>query len=291
MKYYKPPLNLKFVGREKEIGSLKKIESRKKSSLVVVHGRRRVGKTELIEQYFRESNLLKFEGLQLNSTSQTRERTSECQAQINHCIATLGRYAGQEALFKSVKCQNWSEFFELLTPFVSAQKVTLYFEETQWLASYKDEFCARMKPYWDDIWRHNSNLTVVLSGSSPSFLVSQFLANKALYNRSNDLIQLEPFTLEEVNQYLGRLGKKEKLLAICSVGGIPEYLNRIMQNTSILNGLCEESFTKNGYFVDEYNRVFVSSLSESFHYRKVIELLSDKTFLTSVCPKNGILFF
>jgi hypothetical protein len=69
----------------------------------------------------------------------------------------------------------------------------LYFEELQWLANYRDDFLSEFKPFWDDTLRHNRKLRVIISGSAPAFIVSQFLSNSAMYNRSNHMIKLEPF--------------------------------------------------------------------------------------------------
>ncbi len=277
MKYFLPPPNKSFIGRQRELTILSEIDSQNEASIVVVHGRRRIGKTELIEQFFRNSNLLKFEGLQLGAKGVDGH---DERAQIEECVRMLGKYTEQEHVFKNVTCKNWSEFFELLTPYVSVGKIVLYFEELQWLAAYKDDFCARLKPFWDDKWRHNKKLRVVFSGSSPSFLVSQFLGDKALYNRSNHIIALHPFSLNELDEFLGKAGKREKIFAACCVGGVPGYLKRLNEGASIYDALCRESFMRNGYFSTEFSRVFVSSLASNSHYKRVVELLAKNRFLS-----------
>ena len=81
--------------------------------------------------------------------------------------------------------------------------MVLYLEELQWMANNSDDLLSEFKPYWDDALRHNPRLRVVISGSSPSFIVNQFLASRAMYNRSNHMMKLEPFGLAEIKAFLG----------------------------------------------------------------------------------------
>ncbi|MBF0316288.1 MAG: ATP-binding protein [Oligoflexia bacterium] len=259
-----------FIGRKRELNILQKIQEAKESAIVVVHGRRRVGKTELIEQFYRKHLVFKFEGLQVASELQ----------QLSECVSRLGSYLEQEHLFSHISCKSWSEFFKILSPIAEKQEVVLYFEELQWLCSYQDNFLAEMKPFWDDKWRHNQKLKIVFSGSSPSFIMKQFFSDKALYNRSVHTISLAPFSMEEISAFLGKLGKQEKLLAALAIGGIPEYLKQIKKTSSVYLGLCEKSFTLNGFFFEEYPRIFVSSMSHYSAYKKIIEELAKNKHLT-----------
>ncbi len=133
----------------------------------------------------------------------------------------------QEQVFHSLRVSSWRDLFALISPIAEKQTLTLYFEEVQWLAVYCGDFFAELKPSWGDKWRHNRKLRIVFSWSSPSFLVNQFLADKALYNRSQHQIALQPFSLHETSLVLGRIGLREKLLAVMVVGGVSEYLKQL----------------------------------------------------------------
>jgi uncharacterized protein len=284
--------NKSFIGRRPQIEQLTKIHSQKAAGLIVVYGRRRVGKTELIEQFFRKEPILKFEGLQQDPGSGTNKAPSTLR-QIWECQRRLSVYLGDTSILE-IEVKTWSQFFEILSPHVTKSNVILYFEEIQWLSNYSSDFLAAMKPFWDDKWRHNSGLRIVLSGSAPSFLVAQFLSDKALYARSEHLIEVEPFNLQEIDLFLQGRGRQEKLLAALTLGGIPEYLKRIQNEPSVLIGLCENAFKKNAYFVKEAEKIFVSSFAANKHFRNIIEYLSKRKHSTReelaaklVGPKAG----
>jgi len=278
MKYAVIRRNRDFVGRKRELSRLAEIHSRAEASIIVVHGRRRVGKTELIEQFFRKDRVLKFEGLQSPPPKQNQKRVFR-QRQIDHCVGLLADYA-QDVMLSRLKIERWYDFFKLLTPYISERPVILYFEETQWLAAYQSDLFAEMKPHWDDSWRHNAGLRVVFAGSSPSFLKKQFMSDQALYNRSQYTIALEPFSPKEVGAYLKDKGGHDRLLAGLCIGGVPEYLRLLRQEPSVTMGLAKHSFRRDAPLLNEYTKIFVSSMAHSQHYQQVIEALAHHRFLS-----------
>lgn len=270
--------NRNFVNRSRELDILTEVHKRKASALIVVSGRRRIGKTELIEQFFIGSPILKFEGIQPES-SRKRSYEAEVMYQIANCCHRLAKYLNQPA-FAKLALKSWTEFFELLVPYVKTGVVILYFEEIQWLASYSDKFTAELKPFWDDVFRHNESLRIVFSGSAPSFIARQFLRESALYNRSTTHIFLDEFSLSHTREYLVPISAKETLVAQLLIGGIPEYLKTLKGRRSVLQVICKESFSKDGFFFLEHDKIFVSSLAANKHYKNIIEMLAKKSYLT-----------
>lgn len=274
MKYYPITPNKSFIGRQRELKRLADIHAREESVVIVVYGRRRVGKTELIEQFFQKDKILKFEGLQPDFKNKKAAR-EERQVQIKECLLRLSIYFENPKLAK-LALESWTEFFELLDPIVKTQKLVVYFEEIQWLSNYASDFLASLKPFWDDSWRHNKNLRLVLCGSSPSFIMGEILSDKALYGRSLEQFHLQPFHLIEIRDFLGgdKIGLREVMLATLTVGGIPEYLKKFKQKGSVYQNLCKNSFLKDSVFSCEKDKIFVSSLSHSRNYENIINLLS-----------------
>ncbi|MBF0106143.1 MAG: AAA family ATPase [Deltaproteobacteria bacterium] len=261
--------NPRFIGRHDETACLQKIDRTGEASIIVVHGRRRVGKTELIEQVFRDRNLLKFEGIQNLPEKK----------QIEHCTEELCRYVNDD-LIKKLSIKNWKDFFEILARYVAEQKCTLYFEEIQWLADYRDDLIASLKYVWDNKFRHNKHLIIVLCGSSPSFVINHILKSKALYNRSQHEIPLKEFSLKETGEFLKKRSLREILDAYLLVGGIPEYLKWINRDSSVFLSLCKNSFVPGSFFSREFEKIFTSSLSERKGYKKIVEFLSKRRFAT-----------
>lgn len=265
-------LNQKFIKRVKEQETLNLIKKANEPVILIVHGRRRVGKTELIEQSFRERNLLKFEGLE----NQPKKD------QIAVVLDTLAEYA-EDPKISRLKLTKWRQVFELIYEYIKEGEWTLYFEEVQWLANYRSEFISDLKHVWDNKFKNNNKLIVILCGSSPSFMIEKVIKSKSLYNRSNHTLTVPEFNFSEARDFLcysNSISSFEVLDAYLTIGGIPEYLKYLRNKSSVATALADSSFKKDGFFVEEYEKVFTSSLGKNSNYRDVIELLSQSKYLT-----------
>ncbi|GJM06344.1 MAG: ATPase [marine bacterium B5-7] len=262
--------NKDFIGRSFEREKLHALGEAGSPGIAVLYGRRRVGKTELLEQTFRARNILKFEGLEGKP-----ER-----AQMLSVMQDLASYAAQP-LLKEVDVQCWKDVFSHIYSHVQHGVWTIYFEEVQWLAEYHDNFISELKFAWDNYFRRNNKLLLILCGSSPSFMINHVMHSKSLYNRSQHEIHLEEFTLSEARQYLGsNYAKRDVMDAYLTVGGIPVYLEQLKQDSSIWLSLCKNAFTKDAFFSKEYQRIFISSMGDDPVYRQVIEFLSKRHHAT-----------
>lgn len=267
-------INQNFIGRAEEIKKLSQLKNHEEALMIILYGRRRVGKTELLEQVFRDRNLLKFEGLE--------DKPEETQRQL--VMNQLARYAG-ENLLKNIQTQTWQDVFEWIYKFTQTGTWTIYFEELQWLANYQDDFVKYLKLAWDNWFRRNPKIVLILCGSSASFIINHVIKSKALHNRSQYEFYLKPLSLKESAEFLSKRNFVEVLDGYLTLGGIPEYLKRLNlsdahQQPSIFLSLCEQSFLPNAYFSTEYQRIFISSLSHNPLYKKIIELLSQHKFMT-----------
>ena len=258
-----------FLGRIIELERLAKIASLKEASIIVMYGRRRIGKTELLEQSFRDRNILKFEGIEgLNEKEQ-----------FSSVMRQLADYSGDQYL-SNVVISSWRDFFQLLAKYTSQGVWTIYLEELQWLADYDSKMIAELKYAWDNYFRYNENLILILCGSAPSFMLDQVIHSKALYNRSQYEFHLKEFNLFEASLLLKGRSNKEVMDAYLTVGGVPEYLKWVSRESSVFLSLCKSSFTAGGFFLCEYERIFTSNLSRNKHYREIIKILSKKKFAT-----------
>src|SRR5437763_16855 len=134
MKYLAIRENPDFVGRNRYWRQLEAIEALDEAAIIVIYGRRRVGKPELIEQFFRQRSVLKFEGLQPDRSVIRKSDPTEVRRQIAASLARLDEYTESGNHYRRMKLEHWSEFFEILLPYVKSEPVVLYFEELQWLA-------------------------------------------------------------------------------------------------------------------------------------------------------------
>jgi AAA+ ATPase superfamily predicted ATPase len=258
-----------FVGRHAEWKRLTAVGQTDEPAILVVYGRRRVGKTELLEQVFATRNILKFEGIR--GKTQTEQKA--------HVIWQLSEYM-QNPLLAKLEMDTWVEVFKLICDCVPEGKWTIYFEEVQWLADYKDAFISELKFAWDNYFRHREGWVVILCGSAPSFIVNHVILSKSLYNRSQHELHLKEFGLEETRQFLAPRSHREVMDAYLTVGGIPEYLKWCKNSSSVFTSICKNSFTPDSFFSREYERIFVSSLADNKHYKAIIQFLANARFAT-----------
>ncbi len=256
-----------FIGRNNEINRLHQFCKLDEAAIMVVYGRRRVGKTQLIEQTLGKRNLLKFEGLEKQPQAD----------QIKQILYQLAIYT-DEAHISKLNLETWVEALDFLADKIMQGTWTLYFEEVQWLANHENKFISALKFVWDNKLRHNPELKMILCGSSPSFMIKGVIQSKALYNRSLHSIHLGAFNLQETKEFLSEKSNKETIQAYLFVGGIPEYLKYLKKKSSAFLSMCESSFRENGFFHDEYEKIFISSLSDNIHYKTIIEFLSKKKY-------------
>ena len=268
---------ISFVGRYDEMETIKKAAESKEASILVVYGRRRVGKTELIEHTLSKRNILKLEGVEDGDTK----------SQMHRVLYQLSK-AFRDAHLARMQFDTWMELFDFIANKISKGKWTLYLEELQWLAEYKNELIADLKYVWDNSFRYNPSLLLILCGSSPSFMRNQVVHSKALYNRSLYEIHLTEFSLKETQEFLGKRSYREIMDAYLTVGGIPEYLKRLKRYSSIQIGICEESFKKDSYFSNEKKRIFISSFATSVHYEEIIDYLSQVKFASKMDIENQL---
>ena len=269
MKQYQVDKNKNFIGRNYELAYLEALKTQDNARILIVYGRRRIGKTELLEQAFRQRNLLKFEG---------QEQLGESK-QMEFVMQQLATYADQPLLAK-INVTNWIEVLKYIAELTTSGPYTVYFEEVQWLANYSPAFISALKYVWDNFFRHNKQLILILCGSSPSFMINEVVKSRALYNRSQYELPLRELNLVEAQALLSSRSQNETLDAFLTVGGMPEYLQRLKRNHSVYASLCQESFLPGAFFAYEYERIFTSSLAANKHYKKIISFLSKRKYAT-----------
>lgn len=260
----------KFIGRDYEIGLLsdEKKKAVDRASLIVVYGRRRVGKTRLITEFYRDNNLWKFDGIENDGK----------QGQIKNILDQLSIYTG-DVYYKSVLCTSWIDLLRLLDRALASTKnrynAAVLLDELSYMASREQELVAALKWAWDNLWQDKKGFTLILCGSVASFMVNKVLKSSSLYGRINLEICLRPLSLPEVWDFFGR---RKSIKEICNLymfcGGVPEYLNQIDPAKSVSENIVELALTREGYFIHEFDRIFKDIFREEQIYKKIILVLS-----------------
>lgn len=260
-----------FIGRRYELSCLEDEFVRDCASLVVLHGRRRVGKTRLLAQFCLKKQFLRFEGLEKGSPLE----------QIENFLKQLAQQT-KNHLFNKVATSSWRETFELLTPILasSKNKLVLIFDEFPWMIAEDEKVIALFKYFWDNIWSRHKGLMIVFCGSVNTFMVKKVLFASALYGRINREICLGPLNPEEVHQFLsGQRSIRETLDLYMVFGGIPKYLEEINTRESAVQNINRLCFLKDAFFVREFDRLFLNEFKKPNVYTKIVEILAKHTNL------------
>lgn len=252
-----------FVGREEELSKLRRLAT-SASNIVVIFGRRRIGKSALIKEAFKDQVSFCFEGLENQPTHE----------QLKHFVWQLQEYSGSAPQSAS----NWREALIQLNPLITKQKekeVVIVLDEFQWMANYRTEIVSDLKFIWDKYWsKSNYKVTLVLCGSIASFMIRGVIKSKALYGRADTVIHLKPLKLYEIKLMLPHLGVDELFLATLLFGGIPKYLSLLQQEPSIVLAIQKLAFTADSYFQHEFERIFVSHFGRKKQYEQIVQLLA-----------------
>jgi AAA+ ATPase superfamily predicted ATPase len=268
-----------FIGRTEELSDLNERFSSSTSQLLIIYGRRRIGKSQLLKTFSKNKLSLFFEGIE----------GAHRNKQIENCVLEFSKQT-KKTITAKLKLTKWEEFFELLTDHFkqNPEKKIIILDEFQWMANQQSFLVSLIKFYWDNYWK-NQNVMLILCGSVAHYMVKKVIQSKALYGRINYELCLQPLTPYESRKMLSRRGDFESLKYMMIFGGIPKYLEEINQNLSFdenINRLC---FQRNGFFTNEIDKIFFSQFKEATTYKKIIEQLAVKNLnLTEISNKLKI---
>lgn len=260
---------LRFHGRAAEIDALERAHASEQSELWVVYGRRRVGKTALLERFCRSKSAFFFTAGLEGSRSQMRRFMDE-----------LAKHTAQPLLSR-MRPTGWSEALEALHQYVSGrqERTIVVLDEFQWMCRGTSTVLSDLQRLWDKRWKNSGRVHLILCGSAVSFMVGEVLAQKSpLFGRRTGTIHLEPLTAREASPFFGKRSLIERAEALLCVGGIPAYLEHFeaRPNRSTRQVLDELAFQRGGYLLDEIDFVFSEQLDRTERYRQIVALLSAK---------------
>ncbi len=263
----------KIIGRKNEQESLKKIWKSRGAELVAVYGRRRVGKTFLIREFF-ESQGRYFE--------LAGKKDSPPAEQLKNFAESFSKtfYPGIELR----PPKSWRDALNTLTREIEknpTKKHLLFFDELPWLATRKSGFIQALDYIWNSYWSRMPNVKVILCGSAASWMLENLInARGGLHNRLTRTILLQPLNLYETQEYLlsrkVRLNEKQLLDLYMSIGGIPYYLNYVEAGKSADQNIQEICFAPNGVLFTEFKRLFESLFQNAELNLRIIREIANK---------------
>ena len=247
-----------FVGRENELKTIQEAIASNRAELGIVYGRRRIGKSSLLMRFKKPKGDLSFEALQKATTLK----------QIDHFTDQLAK----QTRTPKILARNWKEAFDGLTAHIQKVKHYVFFDEFPWMASGRTELVSILKFYWDTIWKKNSKLTLVLCGSVTSFMLKHLIHSQALHNRKTFEMKLDSLPANEAALFFKKYRSSFEIAKFLMIlGGVPKYLEQIDPTKSFAANMDKLCFTKNSFFMTEFETLF----KEQFKVIKTYELIAE----------------
>jgi len=259
------------IGRDDEKKELDRLLASASAELVVVYGRRRIGKTFLIRQHLKSQLILELAGLHNESLAR----------QLENFAIQLKAHSGKSNEIPT----SWLQAFEQLKAWLSKTKAkgkrVLFFDEFPWLAGRRSGFLSAFEAFWNTFASRDPSLVCVICGSAASWMIQRVINSKGgLHNRATSQIRLKPFTLAETKRYLEsrkiELPDFQIAQLYMAIGGVPHYLQRLERGQSAAQQIDRLCFQKDGLLVGEFSNLYRALFENSEQHEAVVRALAKK---------------
>lgn len=255
---------MNFIGRKWELQALTRLKAKKSASFVVVKGRRRIGKSRLIEEFAKNYTYYSFSGFPPASgiTAELQRRTFALQ---------LEKY-----FHVPVRYENWYELFVFLSEQTKTQNAVILCDEISWMGSKDPEFLGALKTAWDQYFKQNPKIILIVCGSVSSWVDENILANTGFVGRISLTLTVKELSLKESDMFWGKsnVSSYEKLKVLSVTGGVPRYLEEIDPHMSAEDNIKRLCFESSGILYQDFDQIFTDLFSEkSIRYKKIIATL------------------
>lgn len=264
-----------FIGRERELADLNKLYRSNRFEFAVIYGRRRVGKTALINQFIRDKKAIYFTGVESNA-KQNLENLSK---------SILEYRTGTETESSFLSFQAALEYVFRLS---EKERLILAIDEYPYVARSSKSLASTFQMLIDK-YKDNSKLMLILCGSSMSYMEDRVLAYKApLYGRRTAQMKMVPFDFEETCRYFQHFSDEDKALIYGMVGGTPQYLRQMNDELSVEENIKNTYLNPTSALFEEPENLLKQEVREPALYNAIITAIATgSTRLSEIASKVG----
>lgn len=250
-----------FIGREKELRSLNSLYASDKFEFAVIYGRRRVGKTVLINEFIDNKKSIYFMGVESNA-KQNLENFSKSIVEYASGIAANTSFQSFQAAFEYV--------FELS----KSERIILVIDEYPYVARSSKSLASTLQMLIDK-YKDTSKMMLILCGSSMSYMEDNVLAYKApLYGRRTAQMKILPFDFEETCRFFKSFSAEDKALIYGIVGGTPQYLLQMNDKLSIEDNIKNTYLNPTSFLYEEPTNLLKQEVREPAIYTAIITAIA-----------------
>lgn len=264
-----------LVARRREQAVLREALTSREPELIAIYGRRRVGKTFLVRQFYASCTCFELTG----------SHAGDLHTQLGAFATALGRAMNSAVALATPK--SWPQAFSQLEAHLCAlprkakAKSVVFLDELPWLATARSGFLAAFEHFWNGWASAQPWLVVVICGSSASWMLTKIVKQRGgLHNRVTRRIRLDPLTLNETEHYLKargvELGRYQVLELYMAFGGVPHYLNQVRPGHSAAQSIDHACFARDGMLREEFGELYAALFERSSRHEAIIRALARK---------------
>lgn len=267
-----------IVGRKQELRELHELYHSNAAQLVAVYGRRRVGKTFLIDEALKGKITFRHAGLSPLDEDGNRNLMPQQLKQFYYSLRLQG-------MPKSHIPTSWIEAFYMLAQHLqntdTGKRQVVFLDELPWMDTPRSGFVTAFEGFWNNWACHRDNIMVIVCGSASSWILDKMIDNHGgLYGRVTHEIKLQPFTLCECEQFLAmkkvRLSRYDIVQSYMMLGGIPYYLNYFAPELSLAQNIDRLFFAPKAKLHNEYDRLFASVFPDAETMKRIVDFLGTR---------------
>jgi len=252
----------KFVDRIKELKTLNEQYARGESSLVIVYGRRRVGKTALITEFLKD----KKDTLYFLVTEESEKQN------LNYFKRQVADYTGNE-LLKTAEV-DWQTVFKILVEYKTGSKKIIVIDEFQYIGESNSAFPSVMQKVWDTLLK-DGNVMLILCGSLISLMKKQTLEySSPLYGRRTAQIKLKQIPFGNYHEFFDGKSDDELLPFYAVTGGVPKYIETFAKSSDVFEGIANSVLNTQSYLYEEPYFLLQKEVSEIGSYFSLIKAIA-----------------
>ena len=267
-----------MIGRKEEISTLVDCINSKRPEFIAIYGRRRVGKTYLVKEFFRDNFSFYATGVQNKKTGQQLRIFKESLVKYGDKIKTIPK--------------DWFEAFSRLEKLLESDQVpreyetgrrVVFLDELPWMDTPRSDFKSALDYFWNSWGSSQKDLVLVVCGSATSWIINNIVKDTGgFYNRLTRQIRLLPFNLGECEQLLESNGLQltKRQVVECSMifGGIPYYLNYLKPQLSLAQNVQMLFFQENAPLKYEFHNLFYALFRNADNYISIVLELSKRRY-------------
>ena len=264
-----------FIGRERELTSLKEFYDRDGIGMTVIYGRRRIGKSTLIAEFVRDKKNIFY--------TATKVGKARNLALFSRQVTDLFMPGVENISFHTTEA-----VFDFIDKNIGNDKVVLVIDELPYWAERDEALLSIMQKYIDTVW-NDKNLKIILCGSALSFMEKKVLSEKSpLFGRRDSQIRLEAFDYLDAAKFVPDYSCEDKAVCYGITGGVARYLSMIDPSKSIDENIVRLFFRTDGYLYDETRNLLTQEFTDIAIVNNIIEqIASGENTLNTIAGKIG----